>query len=397
MKKLREERAGLIAQMREIVDQAKENKDKKMTEDQDQQWQRMNADVDDLLKQIERGEKQEKLDKEMAAKEAENIENKAKPDPVKEYEERFLGYMRTGNPEGLKEARAVDGQSVGTDADGGYTVPTTWSDQIVTATLEFGGIASVANILTTPGGGNMKFPTANDTDNRSVILAEEAEASLDKVTFAQKDLDSYLLNTKVIPISMQLIQDSNYDITNYIIGLMAIRDARALNYYATVGTGSAQHNGAVTASTLGEAAAAEAITRDDLVNLLHSVDPTYRKNGHFMFNDTTLLAIKKLDIGTNDGRPLWQPGMAFGEPDRLEGKPYVINQDMADIGASEKSVLFGDFKTFTIRMVKGYSIFRFQEKYMNTMQIALMGWSRSDSELMDAGTHPIKHILHDAS
>ena len=395
MKKLREQRAGLIAQMREIVNQAKTNEDGKMTTEQDEQWQRMNTDVDALLVQIERGEKQETLDKEMAAKEAKKVETK-KVDPVKEHEERFLGYLRTGDAEGL-EARAVDGQSVGTDADGGYTVPTTWSDQIVTATLEYGGIASVATILTTPGGGLMKFPTANDTSNRSVILAEEAEADLDKIAFSEKELYSYLLNTKVIPISMQLVQDSNYDITNYIIGLMAIRDARALNYYATVGSGTAQHNGVVTASALGEAAAATTITRNDIVNLLHSVDPSYRSNGHFMFNDSTLLAIKKLEIGANDARPLWQPGMAFGEPDRIEGKPYVINQDMADVGASAKSVLFGDFKTFVIRMVKGYSIFRFQEKYMNTMQIAVMGWSRSDSELMDAGTEPIKHILHNAT
>ena len=383
--------------MRDIVTQAKENEDGKLTTEQDERWQNFDKEQDELLKQIERGEKQERLDNEMAAKESEKIEVKEK-DPVKEHEERFMNYIRTADAEGLKEARTtVDGQSVGTDADGGYTVPTTWAKQIVDATLEFGGIASVATILTTPGGGNMKFPTTNDTGNRSVILTEETVADLDKVTFAQKDLDAYLLNTKVIPISMQLIQDSNYDITNYIIGLMAIRDARALNYYATVGTGSAQHNGVVPASYLGEAAAATSITRDDIVNLLHEVDPTYRKNGHFMFNDSTLLAIKKLAIGTNDDRPLWQPGMAFGEPDRIEGKPYVINQDMADIGASAKSVLFGDFKTFVIRMVKGYSIFRFQEKYMNSMQIALMGWSRSDSELMDAGTHPIKHILHAAS
>ena len=290
MKELREKRAGLIAQMRDIVTQAKENKDKKLTPEQDERWQKFNTEQNELLKQIERGETQEKLDKEMAATEAKEVETKT-ADPVKEYEERFMTYLRTADAEGLEARATVDGQSVGTDADGGYTVPTTWADQIVSATLEFGGIASVANILTTPGGGNMKFPCDNDTGNKSVILTEETIAALDKVTFTQKDLDAYLLNTKVIPISMQLIQDSNYDIVSHIIQLMAIRDARALNYYATVGTGSSQHQGVVPASTKGEDAAATSITRDDIVNLLHSVDPTYRSRGHFMFNDSTLLAI----------------------------------------------------------------------------------------------------------
>ena len=396
MKELREKRAGLIAQMRDIVNQAKTNEDGKLSEEKNIEWKKYDKEQSELLERIERGEKQETLDKEMASKEVEKVETK-KVDPEKEHEERFLEYLRTGEPEGLEKRATVDGQSVGTDADGGYTVPQTWADQIVNATLEYGGVASISTILNTPGGGQMNFPTSDDTANKSVILTEETVADLDKITFATKQLDAYLLNTKVIPISMQLIQDSNYDITNYIIGLMAIRDARALNYYATVGSGSSQHNGVVTASTLGEAAAVSSITRDDIVNLKHSVDPSYRRNGHFMFNDSTLLAIKKLAIGSSDDRPLWQPGMAFGEPDRIDGDPYVINQDMADIGASAKSVLYGDFKTFVIRMVKGYSIFRFQEKYMTSMQIAVMGWSRSDSELMDAGTNPIKHILHNAT
>jgi len=393
IKELREKRAQAIYEMRDIVEVAKkENADGLMTEEQRTRWERLETDEASLKKEIDIQERQERLNKEMAEKkvEEEPAETKSKEQV---YEERFLRYLSKGDIH--PEMRTTqDGQSIGTPADGGYLVPQSWASQIETAQKAFGGMLEVASIITTPGGGQMNWPTCNDTSNKSAILAEESVQTESKVTFGSKQLDAYVLATPIIPISMQLVQDANYDIVNYIINLMAERDARGLNYYATVGSGNGQHNGVVTASTKGEDAAAAALTRDNLLDLLHSVDYAYRQNGVWMFNDSTLKAIKALSIGDADSRPLWQPGIAFGEPDTIEGKRYVINEDMADIGAGLKSVLFGDFSKYLIRRVAGFNIVRFNEKYMNSLQVAVMGWSRSDGELLDAGTNPIKHILH---
>lgn len=398
-KELKEKRAGLIVEMTDITTQAAKSEDGLLTKDQDERWNKLEADEARLTKQIEVQERADKLAKEMAEKEAENVENKSRKTPEQEYEARWMNYLLRGDDRGLEQRATQDGQSVGTDADGGYTVPQTWYDMITTARLAYGGMLDVSTIVNTTSGEQINFPTCDDTSNKSTILAEETINTASKKTFGTKALNSYVLATPIIPISMQLIQDSAYDIVGYITQLLAENDARGINYYATVGTGSSQHNGVVTAATAGvTAASATAFTRAELVNLMHSVDPAYRLNGRWMFNDVVLKAIKKLTVGSGDDRPLWQPGIAFGDPDTIEGKPYTINQDMSStITASDITILFGDFSNYHIRLVNGFNLFRFNEKYMTSLQIALMGWSRSDGELINAGTNPIKKLTQASS
>jgi HK97 family phage major capsid protein len=87
--------------------------------------------------------------------------------------------------------------------------------------------------------------------------------------------------------------------------------------------------------------------------------------------------------------------MIAGEPDKLEGFPYFIAPSMANIGASAKSMVFGDFGKFVIRDVKGLTLIRLNERYADYLQIGFMMFSRADSALLD--TAAIKHGLHAAS
>jgi len=116
-----------------------------------------------------------------------------------------------------------------------------------------------------------------------------------------------------------------------------------------------------------------------------------------MFNDATFKAIAKLTFGTSDDRPLWQPSIVGGQPDTIEGKKYFINDAMADIGASAISMLFGDLQKFVIRRVLGTQFYVYREKYMDYLQLGFQAYSRWDSRMLDAGTHPIKVLTHPAS
>src|SRR6185312_4367995 len=104
-------------------------------------------------------------------------------------------------------------------------------------------------------------------------------------------------------------------------------------------------NGVVTASTLGKTAAAvAAVTYDEIIDLIHSVDPAYRQSPkvRFMFNDLTLAAIRKLKDG--DGSYIWTMGdIQGGVPGTIFGYKYSVNQAMASLGAAAKVMLFGDF------------------------------------------------------
>ena len=109
-----------------------------------------------------------------------------------------------------------------------------------------------------------------------------------------------------------------------------------------------------------------------------------------MFHDNTLKLIKQLL--DKYGRPLWLPGIAANAPDTINGYPYVINQSMPTIAASANTMLFGSLQKFIMRRVKDLSILRLDERFAEVGQVAFIAFSRIDSRLVDAGTHPICYL-----
>src|SRR6185437_6924335 len=132
----------------------------------------------------------------------------------------------------------------------------------------------------------------------------------------------------------------------------------------------------------------------DLVNLEHSLDILYRMGASYMMHDGTLRFIKTLK--DKFGHPLWMPGMAVGKPDTILGYKYWINNDMAQLGAGNKSVLFGQMDKYLIRRVKEMSILRLVERFADFGQVAFLGFARYDGNLLDAGTHPVRYLQNHA-
>jgi len=173
--------------------------------------------------------------------------------------------------------------------------------------------------------------------------------------------------------------------------LLGERLGRIANTQLTTGTGSTAPNGVVVASTLGKTStSATAITADEIIDLMHSVDPAYRMSPkvRFMFNDSTLAAIRKLKDGQNNY--LWQMGnVQQGVPGTLLGVPYLVNQAMASIASAKKVALFGDFGKYYVRKVGAPVIGVMRERFWPDLGIA--GLIRFDGELAD--TAAIKHLL----
>ena len=161
------------------------------------------------------------------------------------------------------------------------------------------------------------------------------------------------------------------------------RIGRILNTHLTTGSGSSQPNGLVTGATSGvTAASGTAVTYGELIDLKHSVDPAYRGNATWMFSDATLAALKKLVDG--DSRPLWNPGIANGEPDRLDGDRYVVNNDVLDMASSAKAIIYGDLSKYVIRDVAGMTLLRLNERYADVGQVGFIAFSRHDGDSLDA-------------
>jgi HK97 family phage major capsid protein len=125
------------------------------------------------------------------------------------------------------------------------------------------------------------------------------------------------------------------------------------------------------------------------------VDPAYRENGMFMFNDTTLKILKKIKVaqfsGDTGGWPLWRPGLQVGEPDTIDGDGYIVNQQVAS-GSGQKAIVYGDLSKYIIRDVRDVTLVRLNERYAELGVVAFLAFSRHDGELLNAGTNPVKYL-----
>ena len=294
-------------------------------------------------------------------------------------------------PKNQAEARA---QSLSGSA-GGYTVPQGFLNQLEASLLAFGGMREVATVLRTAEGNDLPIPTVSDHANVGAILAENTQVAEQDMTFGQITLKAYKYSSKLIRVSAELLQDSAIDLESFIGGALGERIARILNTHFTTGDNSSKPQG-ITSSGAGiTAASATAITYGELVELQHSVDPSYRQNARFMMHDSTFKAIRKLLDGQN--RPIFQPDITAASPGTLLGSPIVINQDCATIAASAKAVFFGDFSKYLIRDVQDFTLLRLEERYADYHQVGFVGFSRHDGRILDAGTDPIKHLVMAAS
>lgn len=302
-----------------------------------------------------------------------------------------------------------------TTTQGGYLIPQGFSDQLEEAMLWYGGIDGVVQEFDTATGAPMPWPTVNDTMNKGAIIGQNVQVSEQDFVFGQVTFQAYIGSSLMVLIPVALIEDSYFDMEGLTAQMLGTRLGRLLNWKGTVGTGSAEPTGIVNAGvtagnilTLGAGNTAS-IAYANLVDLEALVDPAYRYNpgSRWMFADAELKLLKKLVDGQN--RPLWQPGISasFREGaavDLVASKPmildhpYVINQDMAVPAASAYSMLFGDMKRFKVRRVAGgITVLRLVERYADYWQIGFVAFMRFDTNLIDAGTHPVAVLQQSAS
>lgn len=295
------------------------------------------------------------------------------------------------------ETRAALTGAQSTTTTGGYTVADSAMQALEVSLLAFGGMRQVATVIRTDSGGPLPFPTTNDTAQKGRLLSENTAATETEMTFGQLVLDAYKYSSDYVLASVEFLQDSSIDAGSFLGRALGERIARLQNDHFTTGTGSSQPNGVVTAAGNSSVtlAGTATVSYDNIVDIIHSVDPAYRNNARFMFHDGALKMLKKVKVlqysGDTTGVPLWQPSLVIGQPDLIHGYPYIINQSMTTPATGVKSILFGDFSKYLIRDVRDVTLLRLDERFAELHQVAFLAFARSDGDLLDAGTDPVKY------
>lgn len=303
-------------------------------------------------------------------------------------------FMRNGyegfSPEDFKQVRNT--MSVGgAGSEGGFTVQTEVVKQVLNALKAYGGMRAVSTTLQTDQGNPLSYPTSDGTLEIGEIIAENATATASDPTFGTLPLTVYKFSSKIITVPFELLQDSAVDIESFINDRIVSRLGRIGNQVFTVGTGTGQPTGIVTAVAAGVTAATGGtvtVSYDNLVDLQHSIDPAYRDGAFFMMHDSTIKAIRKLK--DSNGRPLWVPdfdgGITAAQGGTLLGSPVMLNQQMPVMAANAKSILFGNFKNYIIRDVMAMNLFRFTDSvYASKGQVGFLAWMRSGGNFIDNG------------
>jgi HK97 family phage major capsid protein len=410
---LRQERHAISLQMAELLNST--------AADAMSQWKTLNEKQEALRVKIDAIESTEKL-----AKELEAVRNVERPNvgadlpsaatpsaralalrATDSYKAEFETFLRTGKMSpAMHEARALVAAS-------STLVPQGFEDELIIKLKAWGGMTRVCRTISTSTGNPLPWPNADDTTNVGEWLTEAAGVGTADPTFSNVTLGANKLSSKQVKLSVELEQDSAFNIAELLVNMFARRMGTTANAAFTVGDGTSTYgtitgliNALVTAtgrnvlalganSNSGVAGdtALNSIGTDDLSNLITAVDPAYRAGAKFVANQSAWDKLRNLK--DKYGRPIWQVSLASGVPDSILGYSYDYNQDIAAIAPGAKTVVFGDFSNYVVRNVLGFTLVRFDELYMANYQRAYQAFARMDGKLLQASA--FSYLIHPLS
>lgn len=288
----------------------------------------------------------------------------------------------------------------GKAGSGGVLVGETLLGRLEEALLSYVGVRQVAEVVRTDNGETLRWPTVDDTSNSGARVGEAVDAGYGTSTdpnFGRLSLQAFTFHSKFIHVSRSFMQDSVIDFEARIGDLLGTRIARKQNTDFTTGADVGNGPiGIVTAATLGvTTASSSAIAADELLDLIHTVDPAYREleGVGFMYHDSIFKVLRKLKDGI--GRYLWTSGMQTDAPDNLYGYPFWINQAMdSSVSSGKKTILFGKLDLYKIRDVSSIRIQRLVERRAEFDEDVFIAYMRGDGGLLDAGRHPVQYMTH---
>ena len=322
-------------------------------------YDRMEKDVTDLTKEIERKNREMAID-DMLSKPT-GTPLTARPgaghddDDTKtgrasdQYRRDMITAMRTGF---RKISNVLE---EGTDANGGYLVPAEWDSRLIDVLTEENIFRALATTITTSG--EHKINIAG-TKPAAAWIEEGGSLTFGSATFDQIVLDAHKLHVAV-KVTEELLYDNAFNLENY----------KPLGIFAETGGGQT----AVTLSGV-------KLGTDDILTLIYALKRPYRKNASFILNDQTLAAIRKLKDG--NGAYIWQPSYQAGEPDRICGYEVHTSAYAPALEANKAVMAFGDFSYYNIGDRGTRSVQILRELFAGNGMIGYVAKERVDGKLV---------------
>lgn len=368
LKALIEKRAELKAAMEALVGKA-DTENRAMSEEETAQFDAAEAEIRAIDETLDRAQRARNV---MTVESPSTVEERAAAE-----EKAFADYV-LGK---VSELRA--GEQNMSMGNNGAIIPTSIANRIIKAVKDRCPILAGATIYNVKG--TLKVPVwgkANTTHDIAVgYQTEFTDITADSGAFTSIDLGGYLAGALVL-IGRSVENNGAFNVVDFIVAQMAEEIATWIEGQLLAGTGSSAAQGALNTTTAVTAASSTAVTADELIELQASVKQAYQQRACWTMHPTTFTALRKLK--DNNGRYLLQDDITGEFPYRLLGKPVYLSDNMPEMAASAKAILYGDYSGLSVNFRENISIEVLREKYATQHAIGVVAWFEFDSKVTDS-------------
>lgn len=295
------------------------------------------------------------------------------PKPTQEQQERraFENYIRGR----IVHERAGEL----TKTDNGSVIPTTIAQQIIKKVYDISPILEKSQKYNVKG--KLQIPYYDTTDGGiTVAYAEEFKPlTSSNGKFKNIELDGFLAGA-LSKISNSLINNSQFDIVSFVVNQMAEDIARFIEHELLIGT-SEKVTGLSTMQNKVTAAAANAITSDEVVKLKDSIKDVYQSNAIWIMSSNTRTALRLLK--GSDGHYLLQDDITSPFGSTLLGKPVYVSNNMPEIKADATAIYYGDMTGLATKFSENITTQVLREKYADEHATGVVAWFEFDSKVQN--------------
>lgn len=337
---LRTKRAALWEETKKFLAEHTDQ-DGKMTAADAEAYEKMEADIKEMTKTIDRLEKQAEMDKKLAmptSKPLVGVPGKLekKGTASDEYRKAMFTAIRT------KFRDVSNVLQEGIDEAGGYLVPDEYDRRLIDVLDEENVLRGLATTIRTSGERKINIAA---TKPAALWVEEGGALTFGDATFDQKLLDAHKLHV-AIKITEELLADNAFQLEDYIIAQFGKAIANAEEDAFLNGDGDGKPTGLFADAQVGVTIDTVEIEADDVIDLIYKLKRPYRKKASFIANDSTLAVLRKLK--DENGNYLWQPSLQNGEPDRILGYAIRTSQFAPKLAAGKVAMAFGDYNYYNI-------------------------------------------------
>ena len=376
-KELIEQKNDLITRAEDTVNKAK-NENRELTDDEMAELAEIRDNVRKIAEKMKINEDMDNMDEKQP---------KPEPKPAGESKEDNMSEEDKQKQQAENETRAFENYIRGkvvheragelTKSDNGAVIPTTIAQKIIKHVYDVSPILEKSTKYNVKG--TLQIPYYDDqTSTLKVAYQDEFKPlTSSNGTFKSISLTGYLAGA-LSKISNSLINNSQFDIVNFVVTEMGDSIARFIEHELLQGT-PGKVTGLSTIENATTTASATAITSDEIILLKDSIKDAFQNSAIFIMSNSTRTALSLLKDST--GRYLLNDDVTSPFGTTLLGKPVFVSDNMDEIESGKTVIYYGDMSCLATKFNEEVNVQVLREKYADEHATGVVGWFEFDSKV----------------